>query len=104
MAELRDPKDYPKALCLVQSIDITLYVVAAVVIYCFAGQDVTSPALGSASVVVRKVAYGVALPTVSHSPKVKTNWNDANRMLDCYCRCCQWPCRLQASVSADIPQ
>ena len=67
MSELRDPEDYPKALCLVQSIDIILYVVAAVVIYCYAGQDVTSPALGSASPVVRKVAYGIALPTVSQA-------------------------------------
>lgn len=33
-------------------------------IYCYAGQDVTSPALGSASQVVGKVAYGIALPTI----------------------------------------
>ena len=65
MAELRDPKDYPKSLCLLQGIDLCLYLVASVVIYVYAGQDVTSPALGSASPVIRKVAYGVALPTVS---------------------------------------
>lgn len=65
MAELRDPRDYPKSLCLLQGIDICLYLVASVVIYVYAGQDVTSPALGSASPVVRKVAYGVALPTVN---------------------------------------
>ena len=65
MAELRDPRDYPKSLCLLQSIDLCLYLVASVVIYVYAGQDVTSPALGSASPVIRKVAYGVALPTVS---------------------------------------
>lgn len=35
-------------------------------IYVYAGPDVTSPALGSASTVVGKVAYGVALPTVSY--------------------------------------
>lgn len=65
MAELKDPKDYPKSLCLLQGIDLVLYIVASVVIYCYAGQDVTSPALGSASPIVRKVAYGIALPTVS---------------------------------------
>ena len=32
MAELKDPKDFPKALALLQSIDMTLYIVAAVVI------------------------------------------------------------------------
>ena len=74
MAELKDPKDYPKSLCLLQGIDLVLYMVASVVIYCYAGQDVTSPALGSASPIVRKVAYGIALPTVSvprnHSRKL----------------------------------
>ena len=65
MAELKDPKDYPKSLCLLQGIDLILYMVASVVIYCYAGQDVTSPALGSASPIIRKVAYGIALPTVS---------------------------------------
>ncbi|OJJ36037.1 hypothetical protein ASPWEDRAFT_110065 [Aspergillus wentii DTO 134E9] len=64
MAELKDPKDYPKSLFLLQGIDTCLYMIAAVVIYCYAGQDVTSPALGSASPVVRKVAYGIALPTI----------------------------------------
>lgn len=64
IAELKDPKDYPKSLVLLQGTDVTLYLITAIVIYCYAGQDVTSPALGSAGAVVAKVAYGVALPTV----------------------------------------
>ncbi|KAE8354338.1 transmembrane amino acid transporter protein-domain-containing protein [Aspergillus coremiiformis] len=64
MSELRDPKEYPKSLFLLQGIDICLYIVTSVVIYYFAGQNVTSPALGSASPLVRKVAYGIALPTI----------------------------------------
>ncbi|PKX89126.1 amino acid transporter [Aspergillus novofumigatus IBT 16806] len=64
MAELKDPRDYPKSLFLLQGIDTCLYIVAAVVIYCYAGDDVTSPALGSASTIVKKVAYGIALPTI----------------------------------------
>ncbi|KAE8308585.1 Transmembrane amino acid transporter protein [Aspergillus parasiticus SU-1] len=63
-AELKDPRDFPKALCLLQSIDISLYIIAAVVIYRYGGADVASPALGSASPVVSKVAYGIALPTI----------------------------------------
>ncbi|PYI03903.1 hypothetical protein BO78DRAFT_471677 [Aspergillus sclerotiicarbonarius CBS 121057] len=63
-AELKNPADFPKALVLLQSIDITLYIVAAIVIYCYGGSTVTSPALGSASPVVSKVAYGIALPTI----------------------------------------
>ncbi|RAK71276.1 amino acid transporter [Aspergillus fijiensis CBS 313.89] len=64
ISELQQPKDYPKALYLLQTIDTTLYILVAVLIYYFAGPGVVSPALGSASPVVRKVAYGVALPTI----------------------------------------
>ncbi|KAF7170209.1 hypothetical protein CNMCM5623_002706 [Aspergillus felis] len=64
IAELSDPREFPKALALLQSIDISLYIVAAVVIYYFAGEQVTSPALGSVSPLISKVAYGIALPTI----------------------------------------
>ncbi|RHZ57779.1 neutral amino acid permease [Aspergillus thermomutatus] len=64
MAELKDPRDYPKALMLLQSVDICLYILAAIVIYVYGGANVSSPALGSASSVVSKVAYGIALPTI----------------------------------------
>ncbi|KAL4914755.1 transmembrane amino acid transporter protein-domain-containing protein [Aspergillus aurantiobrunneus] len=64
IAELKEPRDFPKALTLLQSIDISLYLVAGVVIYYFAGADVKSPALGSVNPLVSKIAYGVALPTI----------------------------------------
>ncbi|KAF2223334.1 amino acid transporter [Elsinoe ampelina] len=64
ISELRRPHDFPKALALLQTMAITFYVVVAVVIYYYAGGDVASPALGSASPVVRKVAYGIAAPTI----------------------------------------
>lgn len=70
MAELRDPKDFTKSLALTQSLDISLYLIAAVVIYCYVGNDVPSPALGAAGPVVSKVAYGIALPTVSSIPSI----------------------------------
>lgn len=65
MAELKEPKDFPKALALLQTIDMSLYIVAAVVIYRYTGADVASPALGSAGPSISKIAYGLALPTVS---------------------------------------
>lgn len=94
MAELKDPKDYPKSLCLLQGIDLTLYIVSAVVIYCYAGQDVTSPALGSASPVVRKVAYGIALPTVRSNHLIPAKQYLLTNA-DCYRRCRQRPRCLQ---------
>lgn len=53
---------------MLQTFEIIFYVVAAVVIYYYAGQAVTSPALGSAGPVLKKVAYGIAIPTVCTCP------------------------------------
>lgn len=64
IAELKNPKDWNKALALLQIFDITLYLVAAVVIYVYCGNGVASPALGSSSTVVKKIAWGMAIPTI----------------------------------------
>lgn len=66
ISEFRDPSEFPKALFMLQATDITMYLVVAIVVYRYAGVDVASPALGSASKVVVKIAYGIALPTVSY--------------------------------------
>ncbi|KAF1960129.1 hypothetical protein CC80DRAFT_286315 [Byssothecium circinans] len=63
-AELKDPRDFPKALVLMQCFAVCFYVIIAVVIYYFAGPHVTSPALGSASPLITKIAFGVALLTI----------------------------------------
>lgn len=65
ISEFKDPTEFPKALYLLQATDMSMYLVVAVVLYRYTGQDVSSPALSSASHVVMKVAYGLALPTVS---------------------------------------
>ncbi|BCS23151.1 uncharacterized protein APUU_31376S [Aspergillus puulaauensis] len=64
ISELREPRDFPKSLFLLQSVDMTIYVVAAVVIYCYAGADVPSPALGAAGPLISRISYGIALPTI----------------------------------------
>ncbi|KAJ5871718.1 uncharacterized protein N7529_004071 [Penicillium soppii] len=64
MSEMQDPKEFPKSLAMLQIVDTTMYVVTAMVIYCYAGPDVASPALSSAGPVMKKVAYGLAIPTV----------------------------------------
>ena len=71
IAEMEEPKDFPKALCLLQGFEISLYVTAAIVIYYYVGNGVDSPALGSAGPVLKKVAYGMAIPTVSPSLYVR---------------------------------
>ena len=70
ISELKDPKDFTKALFMLQGWDISMYIVASIVIYRYGGPHVESPALGSTSSTVSKVGYGIALPTVgTHSGK-----------------------------------
>lgn len=66
LAEMKNPRDFPKALCMLQVFEIIFYTIAAVVIYYYAGQGVTSPALGSAGPLLKKIAYGIAIPTVRY--------------------------------------
>lgn len=49
---------------MVQSISTSFYVTAAVVIYYFAGNRVMSPALSSASVLIKKISWGMAMPSI----------------------------------------
>ncbi|KAJ5112974.1 Amino acid transporter transmembrane [Penicillium angulare] len=63
-SELRDIKDFPKALALLQTCEMILYTVSAIVIYAYVGQEVTSPVLNSAGKLFRKISYGIAIPTV----------------------------------------
>ncbi|CAG8896817.1 unnamed protein product [Penicillium egyptiacum] len=64
LAEMEEPKDFPKALIMLQTFEVIFYTIAAVVIYYYVGQEVTSPALGSAGPILKKVAYGIAIPTI----------------------------------------
>jgi hypothetical protein len=62
--EMRKPNDFPKALAFLQIAALSFYIVVAVVIYSYMGQHVSSPALGSASPLFRKICYGISLPTI----------------------------------------
>jgi hypothetical protein len=65
MAEMRDPgKDFAPALFMQKSFEVVCYIIVACVIYAFAGDAVTSPALGSAPRLPAKIAYGVLIPCV----------------------------------------
>ncbi|KGO77185.1 Amino acid transporter, transmembrane [Penicillium italicum] len=63
-SELADPNDYPKALIAFQAADTSLYLVAAIVIYRYAGPNVLSPALLSTSELVSKIAFGISIGTI----------------------------------------
>jgi amino acid permease len=61
-SEMRDPRLYTRSLICCQSFVTALYISIGCVVYYYCGSYVASPALGSAGVLVKKVAYGFALP------------------------------------------
>ncbi|KAI5784751.1 amino acid transporter [Geopyxis carbonaria] len=63
-SEMKRPEEFWKSLLVLQCGDIALYMVTAVVIYWYTGEGVQSPALGSTTPLLAKVAYGIALPTI----------------------------------------
>ena len=79
ISEFKNPKDFPKALFLLQAADISMYIVVAVVVYRYAGNGVSSPALGSASPLISKVAYGIAIPTVCPPTSFERGLSDSGR-------------------------
>ncbi|KAH9988064.1 aromatic and neutral aliphatic amino acid permease [Xylariaceae sp. FL0662B] len=65
LSEMQEPRDWPKALAMLQIFDTTLYLFTAVIIYVYVGPDVPSPALTAAgSLKVRKAIWGIAIPTI----------------------------------------
>lgn len=62
VAEMRNPKDYLKALVVSQTCVTCVYIAIGVTVYYFCGTYVASPALGSAGTLMKKVSYGIALP------------------------------------------
>ncbi|KAF7195545.1 N amino acid transport system protein [Pseudocercospora fuligena] len=61
-AEMRVKKDYFKSMYLCQSVVFSIYAITGIMVYYFCGSYVTSPALGSAGRLIKKVAYGLGLP------------------------------------------
>ncbi|PSR77566.1 hypothetical protein PHLCEN_2v7756 [Hermanssonia centrifuga] len=64
IAEMKKPEDFAKALYALQIADTTLYLIVGIVVYAYTGSNAVSPALGNTGHTLRRVAYGVALPTI----------------------------------------
>ncbi|KAF2840856.1 amino acid transporter [Patellaria atrata CBS 101060] len=64
ISEMRNPRDFSKALAVSIGFSTLFYMFVGVIIYYYAGPNIASPALGSASPVVRKIAFGLAAPTI----------------------------------------
>ncbi|KAM0212454.1 hypothetical protein ACHAQD_009755 [Fusarium lateritium] len=64
MSEMHTPADFTKSIITLGLTEIVLYTITGAVIYTFVGQEVESPALLSASSLISKVAFGIALPVI----------------------------------------
>jgi Na+/proline symporter len=62
VSEMRRPHDYKKAAVVVGFLVGAIYLSFSMVLYAYCGSWVATPSLGSAGPLLKKVAYGVALP------------------------------------------
>ena len=61
MSEMRNPRDYSKAVKWCMGLVTAAYLSFSLVVYKWCGQWVASPSLGSAGPMVKKIAYGIGL-------------------------------------------
>lgn len=61
-SEMKDQTKYVKSLLMGQGFVVFNYLVVSCIVFGKVGQYVTSPALGSAGPLFKKIAYGIALP------------------------------------------
>ncbi|KAH7908151.1 transmembrane amino acid transporter protein-domain-containing protein [Hygrophoropsis aurantiaca] len=65
IAEMRDPKEFPKALWAVTIAEIVVYTVCGSLVYLWTGNTyVTAPALGALQSHYRKIAFSFVIPTI----------------------------------------
>lgn len=69
ISETENPRSFNKSLAMLQIVDTVLYLVSALIIYRYIGPDVQSPAINSLSPLMKKIAWGLAIPTVSGHPR-----------------------------------
>lgn len=62
VSEMRDPKRYTRSLLFSHGVVAALYILVGCVVYYYCGSFVSSPALGSAGKLMKKVCYGLSLP------------------------------------------
>ena len=64
IAEMRRPQDYRKAVIPVGIIVCSIYLSLSMVIYYYCGRWIATPSLGSAGPLIKKIGYGIALPSL----------------------------------------
>jgi len=61
ISEMRNPKDYNKAVYVCMAVTNGSYLTFSLIVYKYCGQWVASPSLGSAGQTIKMVAYGIGI-------------------------------------------
>ncbi|KAF2450779.1 hypothetical protein P171DRAFT_468994 [Karstenula rhodostoma CBS 690.94] len=61
MSEMKNPKDYKKAVNWCMGFVTAAYLTFSIVVYWYCGKWVASPSLGSAGPLIKKIAYGIGI-------------------------------------------
>lgn len=64
ISEMRDPRTYKATMCFSMVCLWAIYSTIGIVVYYYCGQYVSSPALGSAGGVMKRICYGIAIPAL----------------------------------------
>lgn len=65
IAEMEDPRDFPKALYLTFILSSIVYALSGAIMYVYVGKDyLVSPALGSLNTLYTKIAFSFTVPTI----------------------------------------
>ncbi|KAJ6582831.1 transmembrane amino acid transporter protein-domain-containing protein [Mycena sp. CBHHK59/15] len=65
IAEMKEPKDFPKALWAVTICEVVVFTLCGAIMYHYVGnQYMTAPAFGSLQPVYKKIAFSFAIPTI----------------------------------------
>ncbi|KAI0885529.1 amino acid transporter [Annulohypoxylon maeteangense] len=67
ISEMRNPRDFKKALYICMGLVLCMYLSFSLVVYRWTGQWVANPSLGSAGGTIKKVSYGIGLVGLSVS-------------------------------------
>jgi hypothetical protein len=89
VSEMRDPRKYTRALSFSLSMITVLYLIIGSVVYYFCGQYVSTPALGSAGVLLKKVSPAWVTVTRTDSPGLLRYCHACAARHWCHLRTCE---------------
>jgi amino acid transporter len=65
IAEMKNPKDFPKALWAITIAEVIVFTLCGALVYHYVGnQYITAPAFGSLTPTFKKIAFSFAIPTI----------------------------------------